>query len=135
MNATLAMLNDALNRHDPEAMAALFAADYRSEQPLHPERGFGGSDQVAANWRQMFRGVPDLTAELLRDAFDAGTSWAEWRWHGSHEDGRPFLMRGVTLMGVGEDGLIHWARLYMEPVEEGGVGIEDAVRRLSGSTD
>ena len=62
MNATLAELNDAVNRHDPDAMAALFTADYRSEQPLHRQRGFGGPDQVAANWSQMFRGVPDLTA-------------------------------------------------------------------------
>jgi hypothetical protein len=44
-------------------------------------------------------------------------------------------MRGVVLMGVGEDDLIHWARLYIEPVEQGGVGIEDAVRGLPGSTD
>jgi SnoaL-like domain len=58
MNATLARLNDAVNRHDPEAMAALFAPDYRSEQPVHPERGFGGPDRVAADWRQMFDGVP-----------------------------------------------------------------------------
>ena len=135
MNATLAKLNDAVNRHDPDAMAALFAADYRSEQPLHPQRGFGGPDQVAANWSQMFRGVPDLTAELLGDAFDAGTSWSEWRWHGSHLNGRPFLMGGVILMGIGEDGLIHRARLHMEPVEQGGVGIQEAVRGLPGPPD
>jgi ketosteroid isomerase-like protein len=134
MNTTLARLADAVNRHDPDAMAALFAPDYRSEQPAHPERGFGGADQVAANWRQMFAGVPDLTAEMVAEASDGDISWSEWRWSGTHTDGRPFRMRGVTLMGVGADGLIHWGRLYMEPVEEGGAGIEDDVRRLSGSS-
>lgn len=39
MNATLERLRDALNAHDPEAIAALFAPDYRSEQPVHPNRG------------------------------------------------------------------------------------------------
>ena len=50
-------------------------------------------------------------------------------------DGQPFLMGGVILMGIGEDGLIHRARLHMEPVEQGGVGIEEAVRGLSGPPD
>jgi hypothetical protein len=37
-------------------------------------------------------------------------------------------------MGLSDDGLINWARLYMEPVEQGGAAIEETVRQLSGST-
>jgi hypothetical protein len=44
MNDTIARLRDAMNAHDLDAMAALFAPDYRSEQPLHPNRGFGGRE-------------------------------------------------------------------------------------------
>lgn len=47
----------AMNRHDARAVAAFFAADYRSEQPLHPNRGFGGSEQVLANWTSVFEGA------------------------------------------------------------------------------
>jgi hypothetical protein len=134
MNKTMARLLDAQNRHDAEGMAALFAADYRSEQPLHPRRGFSGKDQVAVNWSQMFDGVPDFEAGVVKEGTDGSTSWAEWVWRGSHRDGTPFLMKGVTVMGLGDDGLINWARLYMEPVEQGGVGIEETVRHLSGSS-
>jgi hypothetical protein len=134
MNETMARLLDAQNRHDAEGMAALFAADYRSEQPLHPRRGFSGKNQVAANWSQLFEGVPDFEAGVVKESTDGSTSWTEWVWRGSHRDGAPFLMKGVTVMGLGDDGLINWARLYMEPVEQGGADIEETVRHLSRST-
>ena len=120
----------AMNRHDARAVAAFFAADYRSEQPLHPNRGFGGSEQVLANWTSVFEGVPDFSAERVASAAEAGIVWTEMRWKGTHRDGSPFHMRGVTLFGVRAD-KIAWARLYMEPVEEGGTDIEGAVQELS----
>src|SRR3712207_6753338 len=131
MNPTIARLRDAMNQHDAEAMAALFAPDYRSEQPVHPNRGFGGSDQVAANWSRMFAGVPDMTAEVVAETTDGTTTWVEWDWRGAHVDGSAFAMRGVTVMGLRDDGAIAWARLYMEPVEEGAAAIDEAVERLS----
>jgi hypothetical protein len=133
MNDTITRLRDAMNDHDAGAMAALFAPDYRSEQPLHPRRGFGGRDQVAVNWGQMFEGVPNLEVGVVKETTADSTSWSEWVWRGAHRDGTPFLMKGVTLFGLNDDGLITWARLYMEPVEQGGVTIDEAVRQLSGS--
>jgi hypothetical protein len=41
-------------------------------------------------------------------------------------------MRGVTVMGLRDDGRIAWSRLYMEPVEQGGRSIEESVEQLSG---
>lgn len=134
MHETIARLRDAQNRHDAEGMAACFAADYRSEQPLHPRRGFGGREQVAANWSRMFDGIPDFEAGVVKESTDGSTSWAEWVWRGSHRDGSPFLMKGVVLAGLNDDGLISWMRLYMEPVEQGGAAIDETVRHLSGST-
>ncbi len=131
MDPTLARLLDAVNGHDPDAMAALFAPGYRSEQPAHPNRGFSGHGQVAENWRAMFAGVPDLSAEVVATTSDGATVWCEMAWHGQHTDGGPFEMRGVTLFGLRDDGLIEWGRLYMEPVEEGGAAIADAVRALA----
>ena len=112
-------------------MAALFAPDYRSEQPAHPNRGFGGAEQVAANWSQMFEGVPDLTTEVVAHTTDGLTTWTEWDWRGHHTDGSGFAMRGVTLMGLNEEGLIAWARLYMEVVEQDGPAIAETVQQLS----
>src|SRR4051812_18801102 len=134
MNETISRLRDAMNRHDAEAMAALFAANYRSEQPLHPQRGFSGREQVAVNWSQMFDEVPDLEAGVVKESTDGSTSWSEWVWRGSHVDGAPFLMKGVVVTGLTDDGLITWARLYMDSVEQSETAIDEAVRPLSGST-
>jgi ketosteroid isomerase-like protein len=135
MNATLARLHDVMNRHDPQGMAALFAPDYRSEQPLHPNRGFGGKAQVAKNWTAIFAAVPDLAldvvAEAVRSGPDGTTSWSEWDWRGRHPSGAAFHMRGVILLGLDEDGLIRWGRLYMDDVEEGGDDIDQATQRLT----
>jgi ketosteroid isomerase-like protein len=116
MAEVIEQLVAAMNSHDPDAVAALFAEDYRSEQPLHPSRGFGGRDQVQANWTSVFDGVPDFFAESIASTDDGDRAWAELRWSGNHRDGSPFLMRGVILLGLRDD-LIQWARLYLEPVE------------------
>jgi ketosteroid isomerase-like protein len=130
MSESLAVaLAEAMNAHDLDAFVALFAPDYDSRQPAHPDRAFVGSDQVRKNWSAMFAGVPDFRADLIATAGDADTLWSEWRWHGTHTDGSPFDMAGVLVGGV-RDGRLAWARLYVEPVETG-EGIEAAVRDLS----
>jgi hypothetical protein len=42
-------------------------------------------------------------------------------------------MAGVIVFGVRDD-VIAWARLYVEPVEQGGAGIAAAVNQVSGTT-
>src|SRR4029077_3000510 len=110
---------------------ACFAADYRSEQPAHPDRAFVGREQVRANWTSVFAGVPDFRAELIRSAADGATVWAEWRWTGTRSDGSRLDDRGVTIFGI-PHGQIAWGRLYLEPVEEQGGGIKAAVDRMRG---
>jgi hypothetical protein len=56
----LERLRDAQNAHDLDAFVACFDPRYRSEQPVHPDRAFVGSDQVRANWAAVFAGVPDF---------------------------------------------------------------------------
>lgn len=121
----------ALNAHDVEAFVSLFAPDYDSRQPAHPDRAFVGRDQVRANWSAVFAGVPDFCAELVATAVDVNTLWSEWRWSGTHEDGSRLEMAGVIVAGV-LHGRLTWARLYVEPVESGGEGIEAAVSEMSG---
>jgi len=116
----------AMNAHDIDAFVACFAPDYDSVQPAHPDRAFTGSEQVRKNWTEVFAGVPDFHAELVGTSVDGDTLWAEWHWTGTGLD-----MAGVVLFGI-RDGLIAWARLYVEPVEQAGAGIDAAVRDMSG---
>ena len=64
----LERMHRAVNQHDLEAFVACFHPEYRSEQPVHPNRGFGGREQVRTNWKALFEGIPDFHAELLATA-------------------------------------------------------------------
>lgn len=121
-------LEAAVNAHDLEAVVACFAADYRNETPLHPERDFIGREQVRRNWEQIFSFIPDVRADLTKHAADGDTVWSEWEHRGTRRDGTAHLMRGVVIFGV-EDGRAAWARFYLEPVESGGGDADAAVRR------
>jgi ketosteroid isomerase-like protein len=122
----------AMNARDIEAFAACFAEDYDSDQPAHPDRAFRGRDQARANWSAIFEGVPDFSAELVASAAEGETEWSEWRWRGTHGDGTRLDMAGVIVGGVG-NGVLQWARLYVEPVEQEGAGIDAAVRDIAGA--
>jgi ketosteroid isomerase-like protein len=123
----MARLAAAINAHDLDSFVDLFSVDYRSEQPAHPSRAFRGADQVRENWTSVFAGVPDLTAELLTSTTTGDdVEIGEWSWNGTYIDGSRFAMRGAIVVGV-EDERIAWARLYMEPVEQGGAGIDEMV--------
>ena len=123
-------LRAAMNEHDLDAFLACLSPDYRSEQPVHPQRGFAGREQVEKNWSAMFEGIPDFHAELLADATEGDTLWAEWRWTGTRANEVPLDMRGVTLFEI-RNGQIVWGRLYMEEVEVAGADIGETVRRLA----
>ena len=124
----LARLERATNAHDVNALVACFAPDYRNDTPAHPERSFTGRDQVRRNWEQIFAFIPDLTANVLRFAVHGDEAWSEWEHRGTRRDGSVHMMRGVVIFGVA-NGLLTWARFYLEPVQQGGENIDAAVRR------
>ena len=126
----LKRLQQAQNARDLEAFLACIASDYQSDQPLHPDRGFQGPDQVRKNWSTIFHDIPDFRSELLRSAVEGDMAWAEWRWFGTRRDGTRFDLRGVTIFGIQAD-QIKWGRLYMEPVQEAGAGIDTAVKNMT----
>jgi ketosteroid isomerase-like protein len=130
--AVATQLLDAMNDHDLAAFLRCFHDDYRSEQPVHPGRGFGGRDQVRANWSAIFSGVSDFSADLLSYCEDGGREWSEWRWTGTRQDGSALDMVGVIIFGV-RDGRISWGRLYVEPVHAPGETIDEAVRQMAGA--
>jgi ketosteroid isomerase-like protein len=124
----VARLERATNAHDLNALVACFASDYRNETPAHPERSFTGCEQVRRNWQQILAFVPDLTATVLRYAVSGDEVWSEWEHRGTRRDGSAHLMRGVVIFGVA-DGLLTWARFYLEPVQDGSGNVDAAVRR------
>jgi len=130
--AVLQRLLAALNAHDLDALVACFADDYVNETPVHPQRSFHGSAQVRANWRQIFTGVPDVSARVPRAAVDGDALWTEWEMSGTRSDGDTFLMRGVVLFGVTDDA-ISSARFYLEPVEETSGDVDMHTRRVVGA--
>lgn len=129
--AVTTRLRDAMNNHDLEAFLDCFHEDYRSEQPIHPGRGFGGRDQVRANWSAIFSGVGDFAADLVSLCHDESREWSEWRWTGTRQDGGLLDMAGVIIAGV-RDGRIAWGRLYVEPVQAAEETIDEAVQRMAG---
>ena len=129
--AVVTRLRDAMNGHDLEAFLECFHEDYRSEQPVHPGRGFGGRDQVRTNWSAIFSGVPDFAADLVSHCQSGDQEWSEWRWRGTRQDGSVVDMAGVIIAGV-RDGRIEWGRLYVEPLEQAQETIDEAVQRMAG---
>lgn len=107
----------AANRHDLNALVACFASDFRSEQPLHPERDFTGRAGVQKNWSFFFTTIPDIQIEILNEVAEGDMVWAELHYHGMQTDGKKFNVRGVTLSRIQADQII-WSRLYIEPVQE-----------------
>ena len=126
--ALVERLRQATNDHDLDAVVDCFAEDYRNETPVHPERGFIGRAQVRKNWEQIFAAIPDVTVDVLRCATEGDCVWSEWEHRGTRPDGSRHVMRGVMILGV-VDHRAAWARFYLEPVQDAGGGVDEAVRR------
>lgn len=123
----LLRLQRATNEHNLDALVDCFAPDYRNEAPAHPGRSFQGSEQVRSNWRQIFGFVPDLQARVLSQGVAGSQLWSEWEMSGTRIDGTQHLMRGVIIFGLRGERAVS-ARFYLEPVEESGATVDDAVR-------
>lgn len=127
MSSFSSTLEQATNTHDVEQVVACFAPDYINETPVHPARGFSGTEQVRRNWTQIFSAVPDLRARVV-DSISAGDRvWSEWEMSGTRVDGGHHLMRGVIVFTVRDD-LATAARFYLESVDADEMDADEAVR-------
>jgi hypothetical protein len=77
----------------------------------------------------MFAQVPDLRFDVLRAAVAGDEVWTEIRVHGQTVDGSSFECRGMAVWDQRDD-LIAWARLYFEPVDVGGPGIDERMQHV-----
>jgi limonene-1,2-epoxide hydrolase len=118
------------NEHDLSSLVACMSKDYKSEQPVHPDRAFQGRDQVRKNWSAIFEQIPDLRMELLNAAVQGNQVWTEWQWSGTRRDDSLFDLRGVTIFTVQGDEITA-GRLYMEAVQGDGAGIDATVKQMT----
>jgi hypothetical protein len=130
--AMVQRLLDATNAHDIDALVSCFSDDYVNETPVHPARGFRGTEQVRRNWTQLFDGIPDLRASVMARATDGDTVWTEWEISGVRRDGAVHIMRGVIIFGV-TGGKAARAKFYLEPVEQSSSDVNDAITQASGA--
>jgi ketosteroid isomerase-like protein len=114
MPPVIRRLLTAMNEHDLEGFLDCYDPGYVSEQPLHPDAGFRGTDRIRENWSWKLRDGSDFSAEVVAFAVDGDTVWTEWRWNGTRKDGSVLDDRGVVVYGVGGDRITS-ARLYIEP--------------------
>jgi ketosteroid isomerase-like protein len=120
-------LSGATTAHDLDTLVDCFGEDYRNETPAHPARSFAGRERVRANWAQIFAFVPDIRATVTAWAVEGTTVWSEWDMQGTRRDGTAHRMRGVIVFGLSGT-RASWARLYLEPVDDGPATVAEAVR-------
>lgn len=119
-------LERATNARDIEALVNCFSDGYVNETPNHPARSFRGRAQVRSNWEQIFEFVPDLRVEVLRYSVNGDLAWTEWEMRGTRRDLTAHHLCGVIIFEV-RDGRAVSARFFLEPVENDGASVSDAV--------
>ncbi|OZC44622.1 hypothetical protein CH286_20815 [Rhodococcus sp. WWJCD1] len=121
--SSVTRLEAAINSHNAEDIAACFSIDYVSEVPQHPMRNFVGRETVERNWTGILARTPDLHARVLRTAIGGFEVWSEWEMEGSTADRSPTVIAGPVIWRTDTDGLVSWARFYLDPVTSDPTGL------------
>lgn len=106
-------LLSAWNAHDPDAIAACYAADAITRDVTFREATTGRA-AIRATAAMYLRAFPDIRFELRRVVGDGDVICEEWQASGTHRGdlmglggtGRRVESIGCNVMRVGEDGLI-----------------------------
>ena len=91
---------DGFNRHDLDAIMALFADDCVFESPRGPQpwgRRFEGKHAVAEGLGARFSGIPDVSYEGHGDFVSGDRGASEWTLRGTTVDGERLEVRGCDL--------------------------------------
>jgi ketosteroid isomerase-like protein len=97
------LFNDAFNRHDADAVAALLTEDtvFEDTSPAPDGRRIEGKAAVAGFWREWFARNPDAAFEA-EDVIVSGDR-AVVRWvYRKQRNGQPWHIRGVDVFTVRE---------------------------------
>ena len=124
MIALVERMRAALEAHDLDTFVSYFREDYVGERPRHPGSPASSREDVRNNWSEVISDVPDLRAEVPAAVEDGDTIWSEWRMYGTARSGAMLEIRGVIIFGV-QDGRVAWSRMYLEPVEQDGLSLNE----------
>ena len=124
MSPLLEQMRAALDAHDLDTFLTYFREDYVGERPRHPGSPVSSREDVRTNWAEVISDVPDLRVEIPAAVQDGNVIWSEWRAHGTARSGAMLELRGVIIFGI-QDGRVAWSRMYLEPVEQEGLTLDD----------
>ncbi len=93
--------NEALNRHDSDALASLLTEDTVFENTSPPPDGerIEGKAAVLASWREWFMRNPDARFEAEEIIVSNDRAVVRWIYHKERE-GQPWHLRGVDVFTV-----------------------------------
>jgi len=106
--------NDAINRHDVDAVMDAMTEDclFENTNPPPDGRRYVGHAEVRAFWEQFFRGSPDAVFEA-EETFACGDRCLV-RWiYRKTRDGKPWHLRGVDVLRV-RDGKVAEKLAYVK---------------------
>jgi ketosteroid isomerase-like protein len=120
----LERMRAALDAHDLDTFVGFFREDYVGERPRHPGSKISTRDDVRTNWAEVISDVRDLRVDIPSAVQDGNTIWSEWRAYGTARSGAMLELRGVIIFGI-QDELVAWSRMYLEPVEQEGLSLDE----------
>ena len=124
----LVRLQQATNDHDLDALVDCFAAEYRTRRRrIRAVRSKEPSRSAATGGRSS-SSFPMCGPACSGMRSTGSDVWSEWEMSGTRVDGTPHLMRGVIVFGLQGERAAS-ARFYLEPVDQTGSTVDDAVRR------
>jgi ketosteroid isomerase-like protein len=112
--ATIDRFNDAFNRHDADALAALLTDDtvFEDTSPAPDGRRVAGKHAVAEFWRAWFERNADARFEAEDIIVSGNRATALWVYH-KMRNGQPWRLRGVDVFTV-KDGKIAAKLAYVK---------------------
>lgn len=113
--AAVERFNNALNRHDVDAVMAAMTADCVFENTWPPPDGerFEGQAAVRSFWEGMLRSSPDARFDAEEIIAAGDRCVVRWRYSYTGDDGRPHHVRGIDLFRV-QEGLIAEKLAYVK---------------------
>lgn len=121
LEAAAGRLVDAVNRHDPEGIAALYVEDGISRD-VGRDMALMGRSQIRESMRVYFDAFPDLAWTPRRFSCDGNVAYLEWHgtmthtgpYHGVAPTGRQVEVDGCSVLVLGESGSIVSGHIYWD---------------------